>query len=107
MSIAEELRQRVGPDANLEFASGGYRLSLNPLEDCFDETGFILWREEATGPVPVATGRAVGDELIVEDAAAYDGKAGTLESLIAALIQGEPVAQAARPNPDDAVPTGT
>ena len=103
MSLAKDLRDRVNTDPNLEFAGGGYRLSLNPIEDRHTETGFVLWHDQGGAPAPIASGRAVGDDLVV-DRSDYDGD---LEALIRDLIAGEPVAVSPRPDPDNAVPTGT
>jgi hypothetical protein len=78
-------------DASLEFAREGYRLSLNPIEDRFDEVGFILWQQAADGTtVPIATGRAAGDELVLDGESAADRELADLEAVIATLIAEEP-----------------
>ena len=103
MSVAKDIRTRLADNAHLEFARDGYRLSLNPVAGHYDEIGFILWRDADGGPVPVASGRAAGDDLVVDDASGYDGD---IEVLISTLLQGEPVAVDPPPGTERAVPTG-
>jgi hypothetical protein len=106
MSLAKQMRAKVGADANLAFAGHGYRLDLNPLEDRVDETGFILWSGDGGEAVPVATGRAVGDELLFDESGAFPGGADDLRRLIGDLLQGDPVETRPRPDATSAVPTG-
>ena len=96
-------------DANLEFASGGYRLTLNPVEDRFDEVGFILWRDEAGGgPTPVAVGRASGDRLVLDGEPDGPGTHADVSAVISSLIRGEPVsALGGGDGNEQAIPTGT
>ena len=94
MSLARELRERfaAAEDANLEFRRAGYRLALNPIKDRFEELGFILWQEEADGDLaPVATGRAVGDELVLDGETATGPELADLEAVVADLLAGEPI----------------
>ena len=110
MGVAERLHDLVAKrgDANLEFARDGYRLALNPIEDRFTELGFILWREEADGALtPVATGRALGDELVLDGAPAAGDESADLEAVIAALVDGELVLVQGAGSNEQAIPTGT
>ena len=107
MSLAKRLRDALDANggASVEFAHGQYRLSLNPIEDRFHELGFILWQEDDRGPVPVASGRAIGDAIVVDDAGSFGGRS-NLERVLDELAS-MPPASAADPNdPDAAVPTG-
>jgi hypothetical protein len=108
MSVAKEMQRLVAErgDANMEFARGGYRLALNPVEDRFDQVGFILWQEEDGGTVPVAAGRAAGDELVIDGAPASGRETADLEAVIGDLLAGDPVPVAGRGGNDQAVPTG-
>ena len=90
MSLAKQMRAKVAADANLAFAGHGYRLDLNPLEDRVDETGFILWSGDGDAAVPVATGRAVGDDLLLDETSAFPGGADDLRRLVGDLLQGDP-----------------
>ena len=103
MSLAKDIRDRVAADANLEYARDGYRLSLNPIEDRHTEIGFILWRDAGDTPAPIASGRAIGDDLIVDEGSAYDGD---LEALLAGLLETDPTAVAPRSTNEPSVPTG-
>ena len=110
MSVAADMLELVSKrgDANLEFARGGYRLSLNPIEDRFDEVGFILWQEEPTGALaPVAVGRAVRDHLVLDGEPTTLGKTANLQTVIASLISGEPVSEQGGGGNEQAIPTGT
>lgn len=111
MGVATDMRKLASErgDANLEFADGGYRLSLNPIESRFDELGFILWRDEAGGPVPVAVGRAVGDHLIFDDdpEAGAGGGRGNVTTVIASLIAGQPISVLGGGGNERAIPTAT
>jgi hypothetical protein len=74
-------------DASLEFAREGYRLSLNPVAGRFDEVGFVLWQEEADGDLaPIAAGRAVGDEVILDGEPGSGRELADLEAVIASLL---------------------
>ena len=108
MSVAKNIQRLVSErgDANLEFAGDGYRLSLNPVESRFDEIGFILWGDDGGGPVPVATGRAVGDRLVVDGEARGLRGAADLTGVIASLIAGEPVSALGGGGNESAIPTG-
>jgi len=103
MSVAKDIQHRLANNANLEFTRDGYRLSLNPIEDRHHEIGFILWRDADGDPLPIASGRTAGDDLVVDDASNYDGD---IESLISTLLQGDPVSVNPPPDTDRAVPTG-
>ena len=110
MGVAEDMQKLASEhgDANLEFAGDGYRLTINPIEDRFHELGFILWQEEAGGgQAPVATGRAVGDELVLDGAPAADRDRADLEAMIATLIAGDPVSTLGGGGNEQAIPTGT
>ena len=110
MGVAADMQKLVSErgDANLEFAREGYRLSLNPIEDRFDELGFILWRQEADGGLaPIATGRAVGDQLVLDGSPATGRELTDLEAVIATLIADEPVASQGAAGNEQAIPTGT
>ena len=109
MGVAEDMQKIASEhgDANLEFAGDGYRLSLNPIEDRFDEIGFILWREEAGGAAPVATGRAAGDRLVLDDELANPRRHADVSAVISSLIQGEPVSALGGGGNEQAIPTGT
>ena len=110
MSVAKDMQKIASErgDANLEFAGGGYRLTINPIEDRFHELGFILWQEEAGGgQAPVATGRAVGGELVLDGASATDHDRADLEATIGTLIAGDPVSALGGGGNEQAIPTGT
>ena len=104
MSLAKDIQDRVAADANLEYARDGYRLSLNPIEDRHTEIGFILWRDADGAPAPIASGRAIGDDLVVDQGSAYDGD---LEALLARLLETDPTAVAPRSANEPAIPTST
>ena len=106
MSLAKRLRDAVDRSggAGVEFARGGYRLTLNPIDDRFHELGFILWREEEGGLAPVASGRASGDAIAIDDAGPYADRA-ALEEAIDELAAGEAVVTG-RDDPETAIPTG-
>jgi hypothetical protein len=108
MSVAGDMQRIVSErgGANLEFAGEGYQLSLNPVEDRFDEVGFILWREEGGGPAPVAVGRAVGDRLVLDDGGG-PGTHADVSAVISSLIGGEPVSALGGGGNEGAIPTGT
>jgi len=110
MSTAKRIHRVMSErgDRNLEFARDGFRLTLNPIESRFTEIGFILWREdEATGALdPVAVGRAVDNQLVLDgepNEAGFMGVAGTIE----ALLDGELIASLGGGGNEQAIPTGT
>ena len=109
MGVASDMLKLVGErgDANLEFARDGYRLTLNPIEDRFDEVGFILWREEAGGAVPVAVGRAIRDHLVLDGEPTTLARTTDLQAVIASLIAGEPVSALGGGGNEQAIPTAT
>ena len=110
MGVAAGLRELMSEhgDASLEFAREGYRLSLNPIEDRFDEIGFILWEDDAGGsPAPVAVGRAVGDELVLDGEPGDRREVADLGAVISSLIEGEPVSALGGGGNEQAIPTGT
>ena len=110
MGIAADMQKLVSErgDPNLEFARDGYRLSLNPVESHFDELGFILWQEEADGHlVPLVTGRAVQDDLVLDGEPGTRGEMSNLEAVIASLMAGEPVSVLGGGGNEQAIPTGT
>ncbi len=109
MGVASDVLKLVGErgDANLEFAGGDYRLTLNPIEDRFDEVGFILWREEAGGLAPVTVGRAVRDHLVLDGEPTTLARTTELQAIIASLIAGEPVSALGGGGNEQAIPTGT
>ena len=96
MGLADDLAERVAVHhgANLEYVAGEYRLALNPVEDRYDETGFILWRQDESGAtpdaipaaMPAAVGRAVSGELIWDDTAGFDGSRDDLVNLLQSLL---------------------
>jgi len=104
MGVAKDIQRLMSErgDASLEFAGDGYNLSLNPIEGRFHEIGFILWADDGGGLAPVATGRAVGDDLV------FDGDAppGNAAAVIAALLEGEPVSALGGGGNESAIPTG-
>lgn len=110
MGVAKDIQRTMSErgDASLEFAGGGHRLSLNPIEGRFEEIGFVLWVEEAGGALaPVAAGRAVGDELVLDGEPAGGAGAADVGSTIASLIAGEPVSALGGGGNESAIPTGT
>lgn len=109
MDLATRMHDIVSErgDATLEFARDGYRLSLNPIEDRFNELGFIIWREEQTGGMtPVATGRAVDDQLLLDGEPAEGEGLTSIAGMIAALLEGELVASQGSGGNEHAIPTG-
>jgi hypothetical protein len=90
MSVAQRIQDLVAEqgDANLEFAREGYRLSLNPVADHYDQVGFILWQQEGDGDLaPIAVGRAIGDELVLDGEPGSGRELADLEAVIASLIE--------------------
>ena len=106
MTLAKDLWDRVEPDANVELERDDYRLSLNPIKDRPHELGFIIWQAEAGGLTPVASGRAVGDDVVIDDGGRFDSDRTGLEQLLRDLLDGQPVAVSPRPVAEQAVPTG-
>jgi hypothetical protein len=93
MGVAQQLRELMAErdDASVEFAKEGYRLSLNPIAGHYDRVGFILWQQEGDGDLaPLATGSAVGDELVLDGEPSSGPELSDLEAVIASLIGEEP-----------------
>ena len=110
MGVAADMQKLVSErgDKNLEFARGDYRLSLNPVEDRFDELGFILWQQETGGTLtPIAAGRAVNDNLVLDGSPSTDRELADLEAVIATLIEEGPVSVQGAEGNEQAIPTGT
>ena len=110
MGVAADMQKLVSErgDKNLEFARGDYRLSLNPVEDRFHELGFILWQQETGGTLtPIATGRAVDDDLVLDGSPSTDRELADLEAVIATLIEEGPVSVQGAEGNEQAIPTGT
>ncbi len=107
MSLAKRLREAVDKSGGtgVEFAREGYRLSLNRIDDRFHETGFIIWRQDEVGLVPVASGRATGDAIAVDDWGPFANRS-ALEEAIAGLADGERIPVAGGGDPEAAIPTG-
>jgi hypothetical protein len=107
MSLANDLRaivrERAG--ANVEYARDGYRVSLNPVGDRHSDIGFILWRDDAAGTVPIVAGRAVGGRIVVDDPD-FDGNPAELEAVIRLLIEDGQSSSGPAPSPEASVPTG-
>ena len=109
MGLADDMYERIAAhgNASIEYAAGDYRLSLNPIEDRYQETGFILWWQDASGSVPVAVGRAVGKDIVLDDTTAFDGSQDDLEEVLASLLGGqEVVGGGGRADDERAIPTG-
>ena len=108
MGVAKDMQRLMSErgDASLEFAGDGYSLSLNPIESRFDEIGFILWGDDGGGPVPVATGRAVGDRLVFDGEARGLRGAADLAGVIGALLDRGPVSALGGGGNESAIPTG-
>jgi len=109
MALADDIYERVSAhgNASVEYAAGDYRLSLSPIEDRYQETGFILWHQTAGGAVPVAVGRAVNKDIVLDDMTAFDGSEDDLAGVLATLLSGqEVVGGGGRADDERAIPTG-
>ena len=110
MGVANDIQRLMSErgDASLEFAGEDQRLTLNPIEGRFHEIGFVLWAEEAGGALaPVATGRAVEDDLVLDGEPEGGRGRSEIEAAIASLIAGEPVSALGGCGNESAIPTGT
>ena len=107
MSLANDLRAivRKHSGANVEYARDGYRVSLNPVGDRHSDIGFILWRDDPDGPVPIIAGRAVENRIVVHDPD-FDGNPAQVEAVIRLLVEDGTPSVASPPLPESAVPTG-
>lgn len=97
MALADEMRrlidERADRNQNLAFAGEGFRLDLNPIEDHWDQAGFILWADDGqAAPRLAAAGRALPDGVRVDGAEGYDGSQDDLLALLGRLLAAGPAA---------------